>query len=74
MYHIGPGVKKSGPKGPTKVKGRVLDALLQDFDAHPVDVSHLIAERVAKKTGVKISARVVRKIRHQRGKTRLSTQ
>ncbi len=44
-YHKGPGVKKSGPKGPSKVKGSVLDALLEEFDSHPSDPSHIIADR-----------------------------
>jgi len=74
MYHTGPGVKKSGPKGPTKIKGGVLDALVHELDSHPSDASHLIAQRVTKKMGTKISARAVRKLRNQRGKTGLSRQ
>ena len=40
-YHKGPGVKKSGPKGPRKVKGPVLDALvelLREKKVNPVEV------------------------------------
>ena len=69
-YHKGPGVKKSGPKGPSKVKGSVLEALLEEFDDHPSDPSHIVAERVARRTGVAVSSRRVREIRHERGKRR----
>jgi len=72
-YHKGPGVKKSGPKGPSKMKGSVLDALLEEFDGHPSDPSHIIADRVTKRTGVEVSPRRVREIRHGRGKSRSST-
>jgi transposase len=71
-YHKGPGVKKSGPKGPRKIKGQVLDALLEEFDKHPSEPSHVIVERVRKRTGVKVSARRVREIRNERGKSRLT--
>jgi hypothetical protein len=71
-YHKGPGVKKSGPKGPRKIKGDVLESLLDEFDAHPSDPSHLIAERVTRKTGVAVSSRRIREIRHERGKSRSS--
>ena len=70
-YHKGPGVKKSGPKGPRKVKGPVLDALLEEFDEHPSDPSHIIADSVTERTGVIVSARRVREIRNDRGKRRL---
>ena len=69
-YHKGPGVKKSGPKGPRKVKGAVLDALLEEFDGHPADSSHIIANRVSRRTGVTISPRRVREIRYEGGKSR----
>ena len=71
MYHKGPGVKKSGPKEPFKFKGKVLELLLKEFDEHPSDPSHVIAERVSKKTGTELSARMIREIRHRRGKRRL---
>lgn len=71
MHSLGPGVKKSGPKEHFKFKGKVLDALLKEFDEHPADPSHAIAERASKKTGVKLSARRVREIRNERGKRRL---
>ena len=73
-YHKGPGVKKSGPKGPRKVKGEVLGALLEEFDGHPADPSHVIADRVARRTGVSVSPRRVREIRHERGKSRSSSR
>jgi len=69
-YHKGQGVKKSGPKGPRKVKGSVLDALFEEFERHPADPSHIIADRVTKRTGVDVSPRRVREIRHERGKSR----
>lgn len=68
-YHKGTGVKKSGPKGPRIVKGKVMEELLRQFDQHPSDPSHVISERVSEKTGVHVSPRTVRKIRHERGKT-----
>lgn len=68
-YHKGPGVKKSGPKGPNKIKGDVMRVLLEEFDARPSDPSHLIAERVSSRTGVAVSSRRVREIRHERGKS-----
>jgi hypothetical protein len=71
-YHKGPGVKKSGPKGPNKIKGDVLRVLLEEFDVHPSDPSHLIAERVSGRTGVVVSSRRVREIRQGRGKSRSS--
>ncbi len=71
MYHKGPGVKKSGPKEHFKYKGKVLEELLKEFDAHPSDPSHAIAERASRKTGVELSARRVREIRNERGKRRL---
>jgi len=74
MYHTGPGVRKSGPKEHFKFKGKVLDALLKEFDEHPSDPSRVIAERASKKTGVKLSARRIREVRNERGKTRLSRQ
>ena len=75
MYHKGPGVKKSGPKEHFKYKGKVLEvAFLKEFDAHPSDPSHAIAERASRKTGVQLSARRVREIRNERGKRRLPMQ
>jgi hypothetical protein len=73
-YHTGPGVKKSGPKGPRIVKDKVLDTLLQEFDRNPSDPSHIISERVEKRTGMHVSPRRIREIRNERGKTRLSRQ
>jgi hypothetical protein len=71
MYHKGPGVRKSGPKEHFKYKGKVLEELLKEFDAHPSDPSHVIAERVSRRTGIELSARRVREIRNERGKRKL---
>jgi transposase len=71
-YHRGPDVKKSGPKGPSKIKGKVLEALLEEFEEHPSDPSHVIADRVTRRTGVSVAARSVRDLRHERGKSRPS--
>jgi transposase len=67
VYHKGPGVKKSGPKGPRKIKGKVLDALLDELERHPADPSHIIAQRVTAKTHVQVASRTVRKVRHRAG-------
>ncbi len=69
MYHKGPGVKKSGPKGPNKAKGKVLDAILEESDRDPSAPSHIISERMRKRTGVKVSPRTVRRVRNERGKS-----
>lgn len=74
MYHKGRGVKKSGPKGPWKVTGDVLDALNDELDGGPSSPSHIIAKRVMEKTGVDVSARRIREIRQERGKRRSSMQ
>ena len=66
-YHKGPGVKKSGPKGPSKVKGDVLDALLDELEKHPAEPSHVIAQRVTERTHVRVAPRTVRKVRHRTG-------
>src|SRR3989442_7275876 len=63
-YRKGPGVKKSGPKGPSKIKGKVLEALLKEFEENPSDPSHVIADRVTRRTGVSVAARSVRDLRH----------
>jgi hypothetical protein len=67
VYHKGPGVKKSGPKGPRKIKGKVLDALLQELERHPSEPSHIIARRVTERTHVQVASRTVRKVRHRAG-------
>ena len=69
MCHKGPGVKKSGPKGRSKAKGKVLDVMLEELEKNPSAPSHIISERVVKRTGVKISSRTVRRVRNERGKT-----
>ena len=63
---------KSGPKGPSKVKGEALKIMLAEFDKDPSAPSHVIAGRVLKKTGVWVAPRTVRDARNTRGKTRLS--
>jgi hypothetical protein len=69
MYHKGPGVKKSGPKGRNKANGKVLDAILEESDNDPSAPSHVISGRVRKRTGVDISPRTVRRVRNERGKS-----
>src|SRR5437899_1716445 len=62
VYRKGPGVKKSGPKGPRKIKGQVLEALLEEMERHPSEPSHVIARRVTERTHVQVASRTVRKV------------
>jgi hypothetical protein len=68
-YHKGPGVKKSGPKGPRKAKGPVLEAICSEIDRDPTQSSYSISDRVYEKTGVKLSNSRIREIRHAREKS-----
>ena len=70
MYHKGPGVKKSGPKGRNKAKGKVLDVMLEELEKDPSASSEIISRRITSRTGVPISSRTVRRVRNERGKTR----
>ena len=72
MYHTGPGVKKSGPKGPHKVKGEVRDVLVEELHKDPSAPSHVVSQRVAGRTGVVVSPRSVRRVRQERGKSESS--
>jgi hypothetical protein len=67
-YHKGPGVEKSGPKGPRKAKGPVLEAIYSEIDRDPRQSSYSISDRVYEKTRVKISDSRIREIRHEREK------
>ena len=71
-YHKGPGVKKSGPKGPRKIKGEVLDALIDELRTHPSDPSHIVARRVTERTQVQVAARTVRHRIGEKGSSRPS--
>lgn len=71
-YHKGPGVKKSGPKGPRKAKGQVLEAIYSEIDRDPAQSSFSISDRVHRKTDVRISASRIRAVRHAREKSALS--
>jgi hypothetical protein len=75
-YHKGPGVKKSGPKGPRKAKGDVLEAIYSEMDRDPSQSSYSISDRVYEKTRVRVSDSRIREIRHARGKSasRMSTR
>jgi hypothetical protein len=68
VYHKGPGVKKSGPKGPIKIKGPVLEAIYSEIDSRPSLTSEAIAERVYRKTGMRVSDSRIRQLWHQREK------
>jgi hypothetical protein len=68
-YHKGPGVRKSGPKGPRKAKGPVLEAISSEIDRDPGQSSYSISDRVYEKTGVRISDSRIREIRHAREKS-----
>jgi hypothetical protein len=68
-YHKGPGVKKSGPKGPRKAKGPVLEAIYSEMNRDPTQSSYSLSDRVYEKTGVKISDSRIREIRHAREKS-----
>lgn len=68
-YHKGPGVKKSGPKGPRKAKGPVLEAIYAEIDRDPSQSSFSISKRVHERTKVRISASRIRAIRHAREKS-----
>lgn len=70
-YHKGPGIKKSGPKGPWKAKGKVLDLIIKLSEDEPQLTSEAIAERVGMKTGVSLTARRIRQIRHEVGEKSL---
>ena len=69
VYHKGPGVKKSGPKGPRTVKGPVLEAIFSEIEMDPSLTSQAIADRVMKKTGVSVSDSRVRQLWHAREKS-----
>lgn len=71
-YHKGPGVKKSGPKGPMKAKGDVLDLILKAFEDEPQLPAHAIARRVKERTGVRLTERRIQQIRHEVGEKRYS--
>ncbi len=68
-YHKGPGVKKSGPKGPRKAKGPVLEAIYSEIDRDPRQSSYSISDTVYEKTGVRMSDSRIREIRHAREKS-----
>ncbi len=69
VYHKGPGVKKSGPKGPIKIKGPVLEAIYSEIESEPSLTSEAIAESVYKKTGMRVSDSRIRQLWHQREKS-----
>lgn len=68
-YHKGPGVKKSGPKGPRKAKGPILQAIYSEIDGEPSQSSFSISDRVHEKTGMRVSPSRIREIRHAREKS-----
>ena len=69
VYHKGPGVRKSGPKGPRTVKGPVLEAIFSEIEMNPSLTSQAIADRVMKKTGVSVSDSKIRQLWHGREKS-----
>lgn len=63
-YHKGPGVKKSGPKGPWKAKGNVLKTLVRVNQDKPWLSAEQISAMVEKKTGTKLTPQRINQIRH----------
>jgi transposase len=51
---------KPGPKGPRKVKGKVLETLLEEHEKNPGKPSHWLSERILARTGVDVKPRTVR--------------
>ena len=66
-YHKGPGVKKSGPKGPWKAKGKVLETLVRVNQEKPWLTAEQISAMVEKKTGTKLTPQRINQIRHEVG-------
>ena len=64
VYHKGPNVKKSGPKGNRKAKGDVFDMIVRLIEKEPWLSGQAIADRVREKTGAELSARRIQQIRH----------
>lgn len=60
-------MKKSGPKGPMKAKGDVLDLILKTFEDEPQLPAKTISERVKENTGVSLTERRIQQIRHEVG-------
>lgn len=56
---------KKGPKGPWKVKGQVLEALVAEDERDPAQPSWRLAQRVHKLTGVRVAPRTVRRYRRR---------
>jgi hypothetical protein len=51
---------KRGPKGPWKVKGVVLETLLEEHEKNPGKPSEWISKRILGKTGINVPAPTVR--------------
>jgi hypothetical protein len=66
-YHKGPGVQKSGPKGPWKAKGKVLETIFQLNQNKPWLSGEQISAMVEKKTGTRLTRQRVNQIRHEVG-------
>ena len=66
-YHKGVGVKKSGPKGPWKAQGKVLDAIVQLSQKKPWLSGEKMSKIVERKTGAKLTPQRINQIRHQIG-------
>jgi len=69
-YHKGPGVKKSGPKGPWKAKGKVLEAIVKLDQDRPGLSAEQISRMVEKKTGTRLTPQRINQIRHDVGEKR----
>ena len=69
-YHKGVGVKKSGPKGPWKAQGKVLDAIVQLNQKKPWLSGETMSKVVERKTGTKLTPQRINQIRHQIGEKR----
>ena len=66
-YHKGPGVKKSGPKGPWKARGKVLETIVRLNQDKPGLSAEQISRMVEAKTGTKLTPQRINQIRHEVG-------
>jgi hypothetical protein len=69
-YHKGVGVKKSGPKGPWKAEGKVLDAIIKLNQEKSWLSGEKMSNIVERKTGTKLTPQRINQIRHQSGEKR----
>ena len=63
-YHKGAGSKKSGPKGPWKAQGKVLEAIMQLDQEKPWISGEQMSRIVESKTGTRLTSQRINQIRH----------